>query len=283
MLRRSPLLLVALAASGGAALATAADRPTTRPPPKLEPKNFTEKVARVQDSTRTTTQKIARHDGEVRHGLRPRRRVHDGQPGRAKPGREADEGPQHKVKVGRFWMGKCEVTWDEFDLFWYDETYPEGQRQGARRSSRPRRRHPADHAVRRRDVRPRPRGPPGHLHDPPRGHDVLPTGCRKKTGKIYRLPTEAEWEYACRGRQRHRLLLRRRPEEARRLRLVQGELARTSDPNAEGPHAQVGTKKPNPWGLYDMHGNVAEWCLDQYDRRTPTRQLRQEPADASGR
>ena len=53
-------------------------------------------------------------------------------------GRENNEGPQHKVKVGDLWMGKCEVTWDEFDLFWRDENVPQGRPGRGGRKLRPR-------------------------------------------------------------------------------------------------------------------------------------------------
>ena len=82
----------------------------------------------------------------------------------------------------------------------------------------------------------------------------------KKEGKTYRLPTEAEWEYACRA--------------GTRTRYSFGNPAKINDyawtiqsyKKGEDYAHKVAQKKPNPWGLYDMHGNVYEWCSDLYGK-----------------
>ena len=77
----------------------------------------------------------------------------------------------------------------------------------------------------------------------------------EKTGKAYRLPTEAEWEWACRAGTDDRATIR--PSST--------TTPGTRRTPTTRPH-QVGKKKPNAWGLHDMHGNVAEWCLDAYKK-----------------
>jgi formylglycine-generating enzyme required for sulfatase activity len=89
--------------------------------------------------------------------------------------------------------------------------------------------------------------------------------CKKlsqRTGKTVRLPTEAEWEYACRAGSTTHFCF---GNDSR----SQGDYAWHSG-NSGGQTHPVGRKRPNAWGLYDMHGNVGEWCADRYDHEYPT-------------
>src|SRR5262249_52303848 len=74
-----------------------------------------------------------------------------------------------------------------------------------------------------------------------------------RTGQFYRLPTEAEWEYAARAGTTTAYSFGDKPSKL-------AEYARF----AADKYDKVGQRKPNPWGLHDMYGNVMEWTLDQY-------------------
>ncbi len=174
--------------------------------------------------------------------------------------RKTDEGPQHKVEIAPFWMGKHEVTWDEYDQFAFSMDLKKKAREKVDVTQQDEKEKAAD-AV----TRPTPpyadetfglgrRGQPALCIT----HHSAMEYCRwlsAKTGKAYRLPTEAEWEYAARAGTTTTYSFGDDPEQL-------DDYAWYVN-NTEKPQ-QVGKKKPNPWGLYDMHGNVGEWCLDHY-------------------
>ncbi len=164
-----------------------------------------------------------------------------------------NERPQHKVKVDAFWMQTHEVTWDSYLMFMFADQAME-------------RKNP-DALV---DAQSRPTGP--HLEMSfGRGNNGFPAismtqhaankyaqWLSAKTGEYYRLPTEAEWEYACRAGTTTAIA----PAQL-------GDFAWFAKNSplpgfTDGTYHKIGTKKPNAWGLYDMLGNVMEWTLDQY-------------------
>ncbi len=154
-------------------------------------------------------------------------------------GRFEDEFPQHPVRLSRgFWMGQTEVTQGQYTAVmnarpWSGKAYVQEDADS-----------PAVYV----------------------SWDDAVEFCRKLSqleGTTYRLPTEAEWEYACRAGTTTRFSFGDSD-------LPLGDYAwfnGNADQVGQDYAHRVGLKKSNPWGLYDMHGNVFEWCSDYYDEK----------------
>jgi len=84
-----------------------------------------------------------------------------------------------------------------------------------------------------------------------------------KVNEEYRLPTEAEWEYACRAGTKKAFSF---GDDKKQLGEYAWFVGNANDVVGERYAHKVGIKKPNPWGLYDMHGNASEWCSDGYKK-----------------
>lgn len=175
----------------------------------------------------------------------------------AEANRTSDEGPAHIVELHSFWISKYEITWELYNLFVnraIDNT--------DNRTVHPEVEIDIDAIA----------GATVPYVDMSLGMGTgegLPVGnvthfaasqfCKwlsAKTGHFYRLPTEAEWEYAARGGTATAYHFGDNPKELNAY--------AWSYENSGNTYHPVGQKEPNPWGLYDMHGNVAEWTLDQY-------------------
>jgi len=154
----------------------------------------------------------------------------------------ADERPAHKVWISAFWIDKYEVMQEEFRKYQLpDPSHFKNPRNPLERINW------TDAAL--------------YCNDRSRAEGLEPcydeqTWQCNFEANGFRLPTEAEWEYACRAGTTTRYSF---GNDVRKLKTCAWFVKNSS----EKTHP-VGQKKPNPWGLYDMHGNVTEWCNDYY-------------------
>jgi formylglycine-generating enzyme required for sulfatase activity len=165
-------------------------------------------------------------------------------------GRDADEGPQKKVALSAFWMGEKEVTFAEWDAFFKNMDVPQTKNIEVDAVSRPTAQYIDLTWGMGRDAR----HPTNSM-----SQQAALMYCKwlyEKTGVFYRLPTEAEWEYACRAGTKTATPFGNDPKQLASYGFFKG--------NSEGKFHKTASLKPNAWGLYDMLGNLSEWTLDQY-------------------
>ena len=142
-------------------------------------------------------------------------------------GHDADERPARRVRMDGFWLGKHEVTQGQYEALMGRN--PSGFKGDVR--------HPVENVS---------------------WNDAMEF-CRRlseRTGRRYTLPTEAQWEYACRAGSAGRFCFGESDSGLAAYAWTYGNSGNQTHP--------VGMKRANAWGLHDMHGNVLEWCRDWY-------------------
>lgn len=163
-----------------------------------------------------------------------------------------DEQPPHKVTVSGFWMQTHEVTWDEYRLFMFanqagEIAHKDELVDGVSRPTRPYVEMSFGMGI---------KGFPA-ISMTQHAANKYAEWLSAKTGEFYRLPTEAEWEYACRAGSTTPYSFGSDVSQLSEYAWYKAD--------SGGKYQKVATKKPNAWGLFDMMGNVMEWTLDQYE------------------
>jgi formylglycine-generating enzyme required for sulfatase activity len=170
--------------------------------------------------------------------------------GTNKPERKGDEKPSHNVTVDSFWIGKYEITWEQYDAFVYGKFGDEQFKD------------PSDLKEFGIDAVSGATAPyvdmsfgMGKVTNPAVNMTQYAAlmYCKwltAKTGHFYRLPTEAEWEYVCK---------KGKTDEVQDLKTVGW-----FDENSNDKYEKTGGKNANKLGIHDLLGNVSEWVLDQY-------------------
>ena len=176
--------------------------------------------------------------------------------------RKSDEKPAHTVNVDSFWIGKYEITWEQYDAFVYGNFDVEQFQEESLKEL-------GIDAV---------TGATAPYVDMSFGMGKVTNPainmtqyaavmyCKwltAKTGEFFRLPTEAEWEYVCK---------KGKTEEVSDLKLVGW-----FDENSNDKYEKIGGKNANSLGIHDMLGNVSEWVLDQYSSTFYTKETKTNP------
>ncbi len=163
-------------------------------------------------------------------------------------GRDMDEGPQTMINVDQFWMSATEITHDQFMAFRFEEKDLDSKPDAISR--------PTAQYIDLTWGMGKEGGFPANSMQP----FTALAYCKwlwKKTGIFYRLPTEAEWEYAANAG--------KKAIYGEGINLQNIKNYAWYNENSKLKYHEVGKKLPNKWGLHDMLGNVAEWTMNMYD------------------
>jgi formylglycine-generating enzyme len=187
--------------------------------------------------------------------------------------RSENEGPQHQVRITKpFYMGDTTVTKDQFAAFMRDSGYRTDAEKAGNSWLVVGTTYKVVDGMNWKSAGFEQAGNHPVVHVSWNDAKAFCSWLSKKEGKEYRLPTEAEWEYACRAGSTTQFSFGDDDDDLHKY----GNYCDRSNTNGftwqDKAHqdgydrtAPVGSFKPNPWGLYDMHGNVWQWCEDLYE------------------